>query len=75
MKEKYYDFVGDPVVQKNEDDNPIVSYWVQCQKDMERDLGQHRKTMFNVTRVHTLLFNLDSKINYSIWNSQLQTFK
>lgn len=28
MDEKDYDFVGEPTVEKNGDNNPIVSYWV-----------------------------------------------
>lgn len=32
MNEKDYDFVGEPAIEKNGDDNPIVSYWVTYRK-------------------------------------------
>lgn len=33
MNDKDYDFVGEPTIQKNGDNNPIVSYWVEYQKE------------------------------------------
>lgn len=32
MNAKDYDFVGEPTIEKNGDDNPIVSYWVTYRK-------------------------------------------
>lgn len=32
MSVKDYDFVGESTIEKNGDDNPIVSYWVTYRK-------------------------------------------
>ena len=34
MDAKDYDFVGEPTVQKNGDNNPIVSYWVEYKNNI-----------------------------------------